>query len=231
VGVWTGLAGVATVSGAVLVVVAVVATRRLWFGGYISEAGTASSGQAGLYRIGILGLAVGQVLLGAALLVRVRPRWIGALLVAAGVFGVGSAGVTCSEGCPLPPHDTPTTVDLVHAGVSIAAVAAVSLAILALALLTEPAAMTRWAALGERWTRWLPVTTRGLAGLVGPSRLAALTVVPLVALDGVAILALGRGPVAGLLERAVLIGATAWTLVMCRRLAVPDPGDASSYPR
>src|SRR5690242_12327808 len=72
VGVWAGLAGVATVSGAVLVVVAVVATRRLWFGGYISEAGTASSGQAGLYRIGILGLAVGQVLLGAALLVRVR---------------------------------------------------------------------------------------------------------------------------------------------------------------
>src|SRR3954454_23263344 len=42
VGVWAALAGVATVSGAVLVVVAVVATRRLWFGGYISEAGTAS---------------------------------------------------------------------------------------------------------------------------------------------------------------------------------------------
>jgi hypothetical protein len=222
VGVWAALAGVATVSGAVLVVVAVVATRRLWFGGYISEAGTASSGQAGLYRVGILGLAVGQLLLGAAFLARVRPVWIGGLLVAAGVFGVGSAGVPCSEGCPLPPHDTPTGVDLVHAGVSIVAVAAVSLAILALALFTEPAVMARWAAL-PRWASWVPVTARGVDGLVGPSRLAALTVVPLVALDGVAILALGRGPVTGLLERAVLIGATIWTLAVCRRLASADP--------
>ena len=42
-------------------------------------------------------------------------------------------------------------------------------------------------------------------------------------LDGVAILALGRGHVTGLLERAVLIGATIWTLAVCRRLATADP--------
>jgi hypothetical protein len=217
--IWAGLAAVATGIGAVLVVAAVLGTRRLWFGGYISEAGVASSGHASLYRAGILGLALGQLLLGLALLVRVRPVWVGGLLVAAGLFGGGSAAVPCSAGCPLPPHETPTAMDLVHAGVSIAAVAAVSLAILALALLTDPAAMARWAALGDRWTSWLPVTPSGLAGLVGPSRLAALIVVPMVAADGLAILVLGRGHVTGLLERGVLVGATAWTLVMCRRLA------------
>jgi hypothetical protein len=192
------LALVLTAAGAALTITAVVAIPPLWWNGFISEAGVGSSGSAMTYRLGAAGLAFGQALFAAALSSVDRspvvPLAVG-LLAADAAFGTVSAAVPCSPGCPLPPHETPTARDLVHGGASILAVGLLSLAILALALLGRDG----------------PV--------VGPSRIAAVVVAPLVVLDGLAILVLGRGPVTSLLERVVLLGAVAWTLVVSWRLA------------
>jgi hypothetical protein len=220
--VWAGLAAVATILGAVALAVSVAATRRLWFDGYVSEAGVASSGHSGLYKLGIAGLSVGQLLLGTAIFARTRLVWIAGLLVLAGLSGGVSATMSCSPGCPLPPHETPTAGDLVHAGGSILAIGSLSLAILGLAFVFGQVP-GHWP--GAAWLSHylaVPAVTppdRGSAALIGASRVAAVVVVPLVAAAGLAILIVGRGHVTGLLERAVLVSATVWTLVMCRRLA------------
>jgi hypothetical protein len=210
----------ATVAGGILVVVVVATQRYLWFNGYISEAGVASSAHPVAYRVGIGLLALGQLLFGlalaglpwaasapstvplprwatagwwGALLARIVPLTV-ALLVGASLFGGVSSAVSCSPGCPLPPHDSPTPADLIHGGTSILSVGLICLSILSLAYLC-------------------PVSS-----LTAPSRVAAVILVPLVAADGVAILAIGRGHVTGLLERAVLVSAIAWTLVACARI-------------
>ena len=187
-----------TVAGALLLTAAVVATPSLWWNGFISEAGVGSSGHAATYRLGVTGLALGQAVLALAMSSVDRSPVVPlavALLAADAAFGTVSAAVPCSPGCPLPPHQTPTAQDLVHGGASILAVGLLSLAMLALALFGS----------GER--------------LAGPSRIGAVVVTPLVVLDGLAILILGRGHVAGLLERAVLLAAVTWTAVVCWRLA------------
>jgi hypothetical protein len=187
-----------TAAGAVLIAAAVVAVRPLWWNGFISEAGVGSSGHAATYRLGVAGLALGQALLAMALSrvdrSPVVPLAVG-LLAADAAFGTVSAAVSCSPGCPLPPHQTPTARDLVHGGASILAVGLLSLAMLTLALFGPG------------------------SGLAGPSRVAAVLVTPLVASTGLAILILGRGQVTGLLERLVLLGAVAWTLVVCWRIS------------
>jgi hypothetical protein len=195
------LSAVLTLSGAAIITATVVAIPRLWWGGYVSEAGVASSGHAEMYRLGAWLLALGQLLFALALGSTVERRaagWIGSvtvgLLVADAAFGGVSASVSCSPGCPLPPHETPTVQDLVHAGASILAVGLLCLAVLSLALL---------------WPR---------GRLTVPSRIAAAVVTPLVTLDGLAILVVGRGHFTGLLERLVLLGAVVWTVVLCARL-------------
>jgi hypothetical protein len=209
-------AAASTAIGALLMATAVVAVPGLRWNGYVSEAGVASSGHAGAYRLGVAGLALGQALLAAALwlgsaLSTVDGLWIVpavvGLLAADAAFGAVSAAVSCSPGCPLPPHQTPTARDLVHGGASILAVGLMSLAMLGLAL--GPIA----ASAGKRASAGL------IAASAGPSRIAAAVVAPLVVLDGFAILILGRGHVAGLLERLVLLGAVAWTLAVSGRLA------------
>jgi Protein of unknown function (DUF998) len=195
---------VATVVGAALVVTAVVATPRLWLGGYVSEAGVASSGPATVYRLGVAGLALGQALFAVALWGS-GPRWVRVvpltvtLVAVDAVFGGVSAVVSCSPGCPLPPHETPTARDLVHGGASILAVGLLGLALLCIAVLWPPGPLAR------------------------PSRVAAAVVVPLLAADGLAILIVGRGHVTGLLERASLLAAVAWTLVACALLLRTAP--------
>jgi hypothetical protein len=52
---------------------------------------------------------------------------------------------------------------------------------------------------------------------------AACVVVPLLAIMGITMLAVGRGHLAGLLERAVLTLAAVWALTMCVRLTLPRP--------
>jgi hypothetical protein len=194
---------IVTVVGAGLLISAVAAIPRLWLGGYVSEAGVASSGHATTYRLGVAVLALGQALFAVALLLSApseRARWVSAVPLTVGlvavdaVFGGVSAVVSCSPGCPLPPHETPAARDLVHGGASILAVGLLSLALLCVAVLWPPGPLVR------------------------PSRITAAVVVPLVAASGLAILIAGRGYVTGLLERAVLAGAIGWTLVACALL-------------
>ncbi|WCN82842.1 DUF998 domain-containing protein [Micromonospora sp. LH3U1] len=124
-------------AGAVAVTVAVVAGPGPGLTGYVSEAGIAGSGHAATYRIGVLALAGALLLVGAALPPGV---WAAApaLLATGAVFTAVSGAVTCSAGCPLPPFERATTADLVHGGASIAATAAVVLAMVALAFPGRP---------------------------------------------------------------------------------------------
>jgi len=197
---------VTTAVGAGLIVAAVVAIPRLWLGGFVSEAGVASSGHAGTYRLGAAAVALGQALFAIALSrSSCASRWAWLLPLTVGlvavdaVFGGVSAAVSCSPGCPLPPHETPTARDLVHGGASILAVGLLGLALLCIAVLWPPGPLVR------------------------PSRVAAAVVVPLLAADGLAILIVGRGHVTGLLERASLLAAVAWTLVACALLLRTAP--------
>jgi hypothetical protein len=183
-----------TLAGTGLVAYCVTATRRLWFDGYVSEAGVGA--EASGYLLGILGIGAGLVLAGGAV-VRFLPLAAG-LLAGAGLFAGVSGSVPCSAGCPLPPYETATTADLVHAGASILAVGTVALAMIALALAPAVDALVRRV-----------------------SRLAGYVIVPLIAAAGFAILGLGRGPLTGLLERTVLVLATLWTVVVCARAARP----------
>jgi hypothetical protein len=197
---------VMTTVGAGLIASAVAAIPRLWLGGFVSEAGVASSGHATTYRLGAAGVALGQALFAVALSrypLAARWAWLlpltVSLVAADAVFGGVSAAVSCSPGCPLPPHETPTVRDLVHGGASILAVGLLSLALLCVAVLWPPGPLVR------------------------PSRVAAAVVVPLVAADGLAILIVGRGHVTGLLERASLLAGVGWTLVACALLLRTAP--------
>jgi len=191
---------VATILGAALIAAAVIDAPRLGLGGYVSEAGVGASGHATAYRLGAALLALGQAALAVALSGRLRWARLGVVAVTVGLvavdaaFGGVSAAVSCSPGCPLPPYESATARDLVHGGASILSVGLLCLAVLSIAALWPP------------------------GPLVGPSRVAALVVVPLVAIQGLAMLIVGRGHLTGGLERLVLLGAVAWTAAVCRRL-------------
>jgi hypothetical protein len=188
------VAGLSTATGIGLIAAAVVATRRLWFGGYVSEAGIVTEPNATLYQAGLVSLAVGLVL--AALAVAPTVPAAGWLLVVSGAFAGVSGAVPCSEGCPLPPYEATTMADLVHAAASVVAVGASTLAMGAVALGPEA---------DDRWRR--------------ASRTAFWITGGLVALAAAAMLGLGRGYVTGLLERVILVGSCGWVLYTCAHLA------------
>ncbi|MGC4821176.1 DUF998 domain-containing protein [Micromonospora sp. DT63] len=173
------------VAGAVAVTVAVVAGPGPGLTGYVSEAGIAGSAHAVTYRIGVLALAGALLLIAGALPpgVRVAP----ALLATGAVLTAVSGAVTCSAGCPLPPFERTTVADLVHGGASIAATAAVVLAMVALAVSGPAGAMVRRLAAGT-----------------------AVLALPLCATIGLAMLVVGRGTLVGVVERLVLGLAVLW---------------------
>ncbi|MBM0232955.1 DUF998 domain-containing protein [Micromonospora sp. STR1_7] len=188
-----------TLAGAVAVTVAVLAGPGPGLTGYVSEAGIAGSGHAATYRIGVLALAGALLLVAAALPpgVRVAP----ALLAVGAVCTAVSGAVTCSEGCPLPPFERTTVADLVHGGASIAATAAVVLAMAALAV----------SGAGTRAVRRLA------AG-------AVTVALPLCATVGLAMLIVGRGALVGVLERLVLALTVLWGVATATALALcKDP--------
>ncbi|MEH0840861.1 DUF998 domain-containing protein [Micromonospora sp. CPCC 205711] len=182
-------------SGTVAVTVAVVAGPGPGLTGYVSEAGITGSGYAPTYRIGVFALAAALLLLAGALPPALRVA--AGLLGAAGLCTLLSGVVTCSAGCPLPPFEAATVADLVHGGSSIAAVAAMVFAMLALLLSPAAApALRRVAALGV--TLALP-----LSGAIG---LAMVTV--------------GRGGLVGGLERVLLAVVAGWGLATATVLGV-----------
>lgn len=199
-------AAVCLAAGVAAVTVAVVAGPGPGPVAYVSEAGIADSGYAGAYRIGIFSVAASLLLLAGALPPGLRA--------AAGLLGVGavatvlSGAVTCSEGCPLPPFEATTVADLVHGGASIAATAAVVLAMLVVL--------------------FSPVADQGLRRIAAVGAALALPVAAVVAL---ALLLVGRSTLLGLSERVLLVVVAAWGLVTSGYLAVRSlTGNGPSVP-
>ncbi|MBF9129854.1 DUF998 domain-containing protein [Plantactinospora sp. S1510] len=199
-------AGVCTLAGGVAVILAVDAGPSPGFAGYVSEAGASTSPSVWTYRLGLLGIAAGLLLLAVALPPALRLA--AGLLVPSGLATVMSAGVSCRSGCPLPPFDRTTLADLVHGGASIAAVAGTVFAVLAVALTPGAAPALRRLA-----------------------TVAAVFAVPLSLAAGVALLAVGRGLLTGTVERLLLLDLAAWgvataiALGLLRPSATSGPGD------
>jgi hypothetical protein len=192
-----GLAGVATAIGAGLVLLAVLASGSGWSGGYVSEAGVGA--QANSYRLGTIALAAALLLLGLSI-GRTLPV-VGGTLGVAGTLASVSGTVTCSRGCPLPPYESASAADLIHAVASIVAIGCVVLAMLATATIDGVDPALRWA-----------------------SRVTAGAVIPLLATMAVAMLTAGRGPLTAVLERCVLLLVAAWAITAAvRQVAQRSP--------
>ncbi|ROT33313.1 DUF998 domain-containing protein [Micromonospora sp. HM5-17] len=204
-------AAACTVAGTGAVLLAVRAAPSLGLAGYVSEAGTAPSPGAALYRAGIFGLAAGLALLAAAL--PPTTRVAAALLGASAAGTVVSGAVPCTNGCPLPPYESVSLADLVHGGASVAAVAAGVFAMLALWSSAEVSRPVRRLAAG-----------------------AAVLALPLSAAVGLGMVIVGRGLLVGVVERLLLgigvlwLGATALRIGTSHLLAT-RAGPAAGPPR
>ncbi|WP_432832078.1 DUF998 domain-containing protein [Dactylosporangium sp. CA-092794] len=160
---------------------------------YVSESGVPGAPHAGLYRASMVLLAVSLGLL--AVPARRACALIGGSLALAAPLAFVSAAVHCSPGCPLPPYEAPAARDLVHAGGAIGALLLCGLAILLYSLLPADRLLRR-------------------TGWVG----AAIAYPPLV-LSAFGILFVGRSLFTGVLERAALVGVSAWLVLTAARHA------------
>ncbi|WP_422770814.1 DUF998 domain-containing protein [Plantactinospora sp. WMMC1484] len=178
-------AAACALAGTVAVALAVAGGPAPEPAGYVSEAGAPESATVWPYRLGLLAVAAGLVLLGVALPPALRLA-TGLLLASAVATGV-SAGVSCRAACPLPPFDRVVLADLVHGGASIAAVAGPVLAMLVVA---------------------------ATAGVDRPLRRIAVVAVavalPLSLVAGLALLLVGRSVLMGSVERLLLFDLAAW---------------------
>ena len=206
------LASVLAVAAGILVVIALAGMRDPWTGGYVSEAGVATYPRVWVYRSGILVVSAALALLGLvwaaatrrmdinAAVLRTGFLRIGALvaglLIAAGLLGVVSASVSCTAGCPLPPYEHTTAMNLVHAGASSLAIGLAVVAMLVIAATSTDGPMRSSARIGFI--------------LTGPT---------LVAL-AVCLLALGRATPTAILERIVLTEVLAWLAATSIRLTI-----------
>ncbi|NUT03798.1 MAG: DUF998 domain-containing protein [Hamadaea sp.] len=139
-----------------------------------------------------------------AALLAVATRSIVALPLAVAVPMIALSGaVTCTPGCPLPPYEQTTAQDLVHATTSVLGVGLCALAMLAGA----------WR--GSRL-----------------SKIAIFVTWPLLAGTAIGIVAVGRGPVTGVLERLGLIACVMWLVGFALGYAArgPSPQLASGGP-
>ncbi len=181
-GVCAGLAAI----GGVLFLGAVLADQGVWYAGFVSEVGVPGRPFRTAYQLGLIGVGAGVVLL--AVLLRPLGALVGLALALGGVLAAASAVVPCSPGCPLPPYETPTAQDLVHAGASVAGAGLCALAVLLVALRRTDDAMRRVArvAIG-------PVVLLGLATVYG-------------------LAFLGRSTFTGTVERLLLALLIAWNV-------------------
>lgn len=198
---------IAVLAGIIGMAVAVAAAPGPWTRGYVSEAGATGMPLATAYRAAQLVVAVGVLLLGAA--VGSLARAAACLLAGAGAMAAVSGAVPCSRGCPLPPYETATTGDLVHAAASILGMATAAFAMVALAV--------------------TPAATRPLRRLALGS---AVVTFPLAAAAALSMLLVGRGPLTSTIER-LLLGVTACWLVGTGALAALTypPGTRPTEPR
>jgi hypothetical protein len=164
--------------------------------GYVSELGASGAPRADLYRAAVLAFAGGLVLL-AVSIGPITGLATLAMVTAAASAGL-SAAVACTRGCPLPPEPS-TARDIVHASASIVAFSLAALALFLLALRAGDPDVRRISG----WTVLL------MAGLGFPV--------------AVGMVAIGRGLLTGLLERAMILFATLGLLRLSGILARMDP--------
>jgi hypothetical protein len=190
-------AGFAVLTGALVMLVALVAAPGPWLRGYVSEAGTAGQPSAVAYRCGLLILALGVTLLGMALGAHprssrsapLRSGFVVAVLLGLAALMAGVSGVVpCSDQCPLPPFEPTTVADVGHTAASI-----VGMVLLALAMLAACAADLR------------PALRR-------LSAVAATITVPMGITLGLTMLLAGRGTVGASLERLLLVVSVSWLI-------------------
>ena len=108
-----------------------------------------------------------------------------------------SGAVACSAGCPLPHYEQATTADLVHGGASIATVAAIVLAMVAIVL-----------------TPGAPTVLRRMASV------AAGVALPLSAVTALALVTVGRGGLIAALERLLLLVCVLWGVATATAVAL-----------
>ncbi|GGK90107.1 DUF998 domain-containing protein [Mangrovihabitans endophyticus] len=197
------LSGLCVFAGAVIMLVALIATPGDWLHGYVSEAGAAGQPYAGVYRTGLLVLAAGIGVLGGV--VSPMSRLAARLLLAAALLAGASGAVTCSAGCPLPPYERSTLTDLAHATASVVGMIVLAAAMAAVA-----------------WTVRDHVQRRMAAAALAPT-------VPLGAVLGVTMLVAGRGVLSAAVERVVLVVAVSWLIGAATVVAAaqPTPGMVS----
>ncbi|WP_422752837.1 DUF998 domain-containing protein [Micromonospora sp. WMMD708] len=184
--------------GGVAVTVAVGAGPGGPWRGYVSEAGVSDSAFASTYRLGVFALAAALLSLAAALPATLR---LAAGLLLAGAAGtVVSGAVTCSAGCPLPPFETATPADLVHAGASIVAAGVTVLAMLVVGFLR-------------------PATPE----LRRVARVAGVVALPVAGAVALGLLTVGRGDLVAGLERMLLVICAGWGLCTALLLARHRP--------
>jgi hypothetical protein len=144
------------------------------------------------------------------------PTGVVFALAAAAPFAVTSAAVPCSPGCPLPPYESPSHSDIVHA---LASIGGLGLAAGAMLLLAFGAAVD---AEQDPWA------SRDRSRLRSASRVSAGLLVPLLAATGLAMLVTGRGLLAGVLERAALVVALCWLGIAAATLTTRRTPDGAA---
>ena len=244
---------------AVAIGIATAATGTVY--GYVSEAGAPGAPLRGLYRAGVYGVAIALAFFAAAIIALVREedrrgtllrsaapgspsRWAGVSRWAVGPPGVAlafaaaaplaatSGAVSCTPGCPLPPFESPSQSDIVHALASIGGFGLATGAMLLLAIgeagavgSSGPAGATAEAAGATAEA----VRTRD--PLRAASRVSAGLLVPLLAITGLVMLVTGRGLLAGLLERAALGVALGWLVTAAVTVTIRRPPDGAAAGR
>jgi hypothetical protein len=193
------LAALAIAAGAIILGASVVASQGWRYAGYISEVGVAGSPQAPGYRLGIVCLSGGLVLLGLAM--RHALPVAAGLLAIAGLLSSAASVVRCSAGCPLPPYEVPTFADVVHAGASVAAVTACLAAMAVVAI--GPPDSGLWAVCRG----WLVVA------------------LPLFLLAASSLLFVGRGSLTGNSERVLLVVIIVWALTVAVQQSLRGQGE------
>jgi len=261
------------VFAAVAIGIATAATGTVY--GYVSEAGAPGAPLRGLYRAGVYGVAIALAFFAAAIIALVREedrrgtllrsaapgspsRWAGVSRWAVGPAGVAlafaaaaplaatSGAVSCTPGCPLPPFESPSQSDIVHALASIGGFGLATGAMLLLAIgeagavgSSGPAGATAEAAGATAEAAGATAEAAGATAeavrtrdpLRAASRVSAGLLVPLLAITGLVMLVTGRGLLAGLLERAALGVALGWLVTAAVTVTIRRPPDGAAAGR
>jgi hypothetical protein len=199
------------VVGATAFIRAVVLTQGWLYSGFVSETGEPAAPHRDGYTYGILGLGVALLLLALAVWLRGgSPAWLAwsaaGLLAVGGLLAAVSSLVSCSAGCPLPPFQTPTAADLVHASSSVLGMAACGGAMAVFAVSPLPSVLRT---VGRGWV--------------------AVTL-PVAVVAALSLTLVGRGTLTGTVEKVLVVVIIAWVLVTCLLLALApnrvEPADA-----